>query len=194
MSVQPRRALTGVPAHAWAPVACSEGAAHGVIVLLASNLGAAETLAEETAQLLTLLNGAQPIARTLTEADAAVLAGNASAFHGLGHGVVQLVSDFDVLRGADRFDTEFDHAELLATASGRPLSMTWLQRDPGGDQWRAIRARTEAAVARGLDIRLQTASRAIGVILGLDTTFHPFMGCPGYLEIAALPHAERAER
>lgn len=72
MSAQPRRALTGVPAHAWAPVACSEGAAHSVIVLLASNLGAAETLAEETAQLLTLLNGAQPVARTLTEADAAV--------------------------------------------------------------------------------------------------------------------------
>ena len=72
MSVQSRRALTGVPAHAWAPVACSEGAAHRVIVLLASNLGAAETLAEETAQLLTLLNGAQPVARTLTEADAAV--------------------------------------------------------------------------------------------------------------------------
>lgn len=72
MSAQPRRALTGVPAHAWAACACSEGADRSVIVLLASNLGAAETFAEETAQLLTLLNGAQPVARTLTEADAAV--------------------------------------------------------------------------------------------------------------------------
>jgi transcription-repair coupling factor (superfamily II helicase) len=72
MSVQPRRALTGVPTHAQAAVTCSEGADRGVIVLVASNLGAAETLAEETAQLLTLLNGAQPAARTLTEADAAV--------------------------------------------------------------------------------------------------------------------------
>ncbi len=43
-----------------------------MIVFLASNLGAAETFAEETAQLLTLLNDAQPVARTLTEADAAV--------------------------------------------------------------------------------------------------------------------------
>ena len=43
-----------------------------MIVFLASNLGAAETFAEETAQLLTLLNEAQPVARTLTEADAAV--------------------------------------------------------------------------------------------------------------------------
>jgi len=72
MSAQPRRALTGVPSHAWAACACSEGADRGVIVFLASNLGAAETFAEETAQLLTLLNDARPVARTLTEADAAV--------------------------------------------------------------------------------------------------------------------------
>ena len=72
MSAQPRRALTGVPSHAWAACACSEGAERRVIVFLASNLGAAETFAEETAQLLTLLNDAQPVARTLTEADAAV--------------------------------------------------------------------------------------------------------------------------
>ena len=72
MSAQPRRALTGVPSHAWAACACSEGAERSVIVFLASNLGAAETFAEETAQLLTLLNAAQPVARTLTEADAAV--------------------------------------------------------------------------------------------------------------------------
>jgi transcription-repair coupling factor (superfamily II helicase) len=72
MSAQPRRALTGVPSHAWAACACSEGAERSVIVFLASNLGAAETFAEETAQLLTLLNEAQPVARTLTEADAAV--------------------------------------------------------------------------------------------------------------------------
>jgi transcription-repair coupling factor (superfamily II helicase) len=72
MPAHPRRALTGVPAHARAVCACSEGAGRSVIVLLASNLGAAETLAEETAQLLTLLNDAQPVARTLTESDAAV--------------------------------------------------------------------------------------------------------------------------
>ncbi len=72
MSAQSRRALTGVPAHAWAACACSEGADRSVLVLLASNLGAAETLAEETAQLLSEINGSKPTARTLTEADAAV--------------------------------------------------------------------------------------------------------------------------
>jgi N-acyl-D-aspartate/D-glutamate deacylase len=54
-----------------------------------------------------------------SEADAAELTGLARAFDGLDHGVVQLVSDFDVLRSPDRFDPEFDLVEQLALASGR---------------------------------------------------------------------------
>jgi N-acyl-D-aspartate/D-glutamate deacylase len=127
-----------------------------------------------------------------SEAAAAELAGIAHAFHGLGHGVVQMVSDFNLLHGPEDFAAEFDLVELLARESGRPLSMTWLQRDPGGEQWRAIRQRTEAAVARGLPLSLQASPRGIGVILGLDTSFHPLMGFPSYIEIAALPLAERA--
>jgi N-acyl-D-aspartate/D-glutamate deacylase len=127
-----------------------------------------------------------------SEASAAELTGLAAAFQGLGHGVVQLVSDFDLLRDPARFDPEFDLVEVLARASGRPLSMTWLQRDPGGEQWKAVQARVEAAVARGLPLFLQTASRGIGVINGLDASFHPFMGFPGYKEVAQLPLAERA--
>jgi len=127
-----------------------------------------------------------------SEASAAELTGLAAAFQGLGHGVVQLVSDFDLLRDPARFDPEFDLVEALARASGRPLSMTWLQRDPGGDQWKAMQARVEAAVAQGLPLYLQTASRGIGVINGLDASFHPFMGFPGYKEVAQLPLAERA--
>jgi N-acyl-D-aspartate/D-glutamate deacylase len=127
-----------------------------------------------------------------SEASAAELTGIARAFEGLGHGVVQMVSDFDLLRGPERFDAEFDLVEQLARAAGRPLSMTWLQRDPGGEQWQAIRARVDAAVADGLPLYLQTAARAIGVINGLEASFHPFMGFPGYKEVAALPLAERA--
>ena len=74
------------------------------------------------------------------EASAAELTGIAQAFHGLRHGVVQMVSDFDLLQGPQRFDAEFDLVEQLARAAGRPLSMTWLQRDPGGEQYQAIQA------------------------------------------------------
>jgi N-acyl-D-aspartate/D-glutamate deacylase len=150
------------------------------------------------------------------EATAAELCGIASAFEGLNHGVIQIVSDFDVLKGEgepptslragppagarsawdgpsrSRFDIEFDLVEQIARASGRPLSMTWLQRDPGGEQWKAIRERVDAAVAAGLPLYLQTAARGIGVINGLDASFHPFMGFPSFKEIAQLPLAERA--
>ena len=126
------------------------------------------------------------------EATAAELAGLASAFQGLGHGVVQMVSDFDLMRGPERFDEEFDLVEAVARASSRPLSMTWLQRDPGGEQWKAIRERVDAAVAQGLPLHLQTAARGIGVITGLDASFHAFMGFAGYKEVAHLPLQERA--
>lgn len=125
-------------------------------------------------------------------ASAAELTGIAQAFSGLKHGVVQVVSDFDLMQGPQNFDAEFDLVEQLATASGRPLSMSWLQRDPGGEQYLAMQARVEAAVARGLPLYLQTAARGIGVINGLDASFHPFMGFPGYKEIATLSVADRA--
>ncbi|MEO8806465.1 MAG: amidohydrolase family protein [Burkholderiaceae bacterium] len=127
-----------------------------------------------------------------SEATSAELCGIARAFEGLQHGVIQMVSDFDVLKGPERFDAEFDLVEAVARASGRPLSMTWLQRDPGGAQWQAIRERVEIAVSNGLPLYLQTAARGIGVINGLDASFHPFMGFPGFKEIAHLPLAERA--
>jgi N-acyl-D-aspartate/D-glutamate deacylase len=128
-----------------------------------------------------------------SEASAAELAGLASAFGGLSHGVIQLVSDFDLLRGPERFDAEFDLVEQLARAARRPLSMTWLQRDPGGEQWKAVRDRVELAVKQGLPLYLQTAARGIGVISGLDASFHPFIGFPGFKEIAALPLPARAD-
>ena len=127
-----------------------------------------------------------------SEADALELTGLAKAFDGLDHGVVQLVSDFDVLRSPERFDPEFDLVEQLAVASGRPLAMTWLQRDPGGEQYKQVARRVEAAVKRGLPMYLQAGARGIGVITGLDASFHPFMGFPGYKEVAGLPLADRA--
>ena len=125
-------------------------------------------------------------------ASAQELTGIAQAFDGLHHGVVQVVSDYNLLQGPGQFDAEFDLVEALARASGRPLSLTWLQRDPGGEQFRQIQSRVEAAVDAGLPLYLQTAARGIGVITGFDASFHPFMGFAGYKEVAHLPLAERA--
>ncbi|MEM9489503.1 MAG: amidohydrolase family protein, partial [Myxococcota bacterium] len=129
------------------------------------------------------------------EATAAELVGIARAFAGLDHGVLQAVSDFDMAESGGRFDPEFEMLEAMADAAdGHSLSMSLLQRDQAGDQWRTIIARTEQANQRGLPMRLQVAARPIGVLLGLDATFHPFIGFPSYKAISSLPLAERVKR
>jgi N-acyl-D-aspartate/D-glutamate deacylase len=127
-----------------------------------------------------------------SEADGAELTGLAGAFAGLGHGVLQLVSDFDLMRSPERFGPEFDLVEQLARASGRPLSMTLAAAGPGGRTVQGDCATRRGGGGGGLPLYLQTAARGIGVINGLDASFHPFMGFPGYKEVAHLPLAERA--
>jgi N-acyl-D-aspartate/D-glutamate deacylase len=138
---------------------------------------------------------ARGAATPASEVDARELAGIAAAFQGRARGVMQAVSDFDMMRGAERFDAEFDLLEAMVIASGgRPLSISTMQRDHAPNQWRQILSRTDAAVAKGLDIRCQVAARGIGVLLGLEATFQPFMGFPSYKAIAQLPLEERVTR
>lgn len=137
---------------------------------------------------------ARGAATPASEASAHELVGIAEAFRGLGHGVLQAVSDFDLMAGPDRFDPEFDLIEQMAIAAGRPLSISTMQRDHAPEQWRRILARIDAGCARGLDLRCQVGARGIGVLLGLEATFHPFMGFPSYKAIAHLPLAERVAR
>jgi N-acyl-D-aspartate/D-glutamate deacylase len=130
-----------------------------------------------------------------SEATAEELAGIASAFDGLDHGVLQAVNDFDLEREGDAFDREFDVIEAFARGGGgRPFSLSLMQRDFAPDQWRRIIDRAERAKAAGIDMRLQTAPRGIGVITGLQCTFHPFIGFPSYKAICDLPLAERVAR
>jgi len=125
------------------------------------------------------------------EASVAELSGVARAFEGLTHGVLQAVSDFDMFVSPERFDPEFDVLESMAKAAQRPLSISLLQRVGSTEQWRRVLARVEKADARGLPMRVQVAPRGIGVLLGLEATFHPFMGFPSYKAVAHLPLAER---
>ncbi len=127
-----------------------------------------------------------------SEATVRELTGLADAFAGLGHGVLQAVSDFDMARGPDPFDGEFDVIEAMARAAhGHPTSLSLMQRDGDPTQWTRILARAEVAAADGVPMHVQVAPRGIGVLIGLTATFHPFMGKPSYLAIAGLPLVER---
>ena len=127
-----------------------------------------------------------------SEATAQELAGIAEAFDGLDHGVLQAVSDFDLQREGDRFPQEWDVIEAYVKAGGgRPFSISLMQRDLAPEQWKQILQGLEALDAEGYTVRAQVAPRAIGVFLGLQCTFHPFMGHPAYKAIADLPLKER---
>ncbi|MCP2669440.1 amidohydrolase family protein [Maricaulaceae bacterium EIL42A08] len=127
-----------------------------------------------------------------SEATAKELAGIASAFKGRDHGVIQAVSDFDLERDQDKFPAEWAVIEeYVKAAGGRPFSISVMQRDFAPDQWKKILSGLEALDAEGFTVRAQVAPRAIGVFLGLQCTFHPFMGYPAYKEIAHLPLDER---
>jgi N-acyl-D-aspartate/D-glutamate deacylase len=125
------------------------------------------------------------------DANAAELTAIADELGRLGRGVLQAVSDFDMFVSPDRFDPEFDLLEDMARRSGRPLSISLLQRVGATEQWRKILTRIERANASGVAVRAQVATRGIGVILGLEATFHPFIGFPSYKAVAHLPLAER---
>lgn len=119
------------------------------------------------------------------------LTGLASAFQGLNHGVIQAVSDFDMPEGDQEFEREFELIEKMGEAAGRPISVSLMQRDQSPEQWRWIMQRAEAAQERGIPFRLQVGARAIGILLGFETTFQPFMGFPSYKAVSHLPLAER---
>lgn len=130
-----------------------------------------------------------------SEASRRELCGIAEAFVGLDHGVLQVVSDFDCLVTNDNFHSEFDAIEAMAAAAdGHRTSISLMQRDQSPEQWRWILERAEKASAKGIPMRVQVAPRPIGVLLGLEATFHPFIGYPSYKTIAALPLAERVAR
>jgi len=127
-----------------------------------------------------------------SEAEAKELAGIAKAFDGLGYGVLQAVSDFNILHGDEHFDTEWNVLEeMLRAAGGRPMSVSTMQRDHSPEQWKWILDRASKANEGGYEVRCQVGARGIGVMLGLQATFHPFMGFPSYKKISHLPLDER---
>jgi N-acyl-D-aspartate/D-glutamate deacylase len=118
---------------------------------------------------------------TLRAADEELI-GIARAIAGVG--VLQVVSDFGDL------EAEFGLMRAMVDASGCALSISVASENHRAP-WTELRDRITAAAADGLPMRGQVGARAIGVVLGLQTTFNPFSGASAYREVAALPLPER---
>jgi len=120
---------------------------------------------------------------TLT-AEADELVGIARAIGETGQGVLQVVSDFTDV------DAEFALFRRMASESGRPLSFSLLQVRAGDGYRRQLELLT-IANAEGVTMAAQVAPRAVGLVMGLQCTLHPFLSNPVFGEVAGLALAEQ---
>jgi N-acyl-D-aspartate/D-glutamate deacylase len=114
------------------------------------------------------------------------LFGLANAMKRAGRGVIEVNSDFG--------PGEFEILEAAAKVSGRPLSVLLLQVNNAPGLWRETRAQIHAARQAGLNVSGQVGCRPIGVLMGLETTIHPFSSHPAWLAMSKLTPAQRYEQ
>jgi N-acyl-D-amino-acid deacylase len=123
-----------------------------------------------------------------TTADTDELMGIGRTMGDVGHGVFQVASD---LLPAD---TELAWMKELSRETGQRVSFACLQNDIVPDQWRDLLKACEQDAAEGGHITPQVAQRPAGLLLGFESTVHPFLFFEGYQQIASLPIEERRAR
>ncbi|WP_374579181.1 amidohydrolase family protein [Phenylobacterium sp.] len=123
-----------------------------------------------------------------TFAGADEMVGIGRAMGEAGHGVFELASDMTIP------EDEFAWMAQFARETGLPVNFSLLQSPFQPDKWRDMLALTAQAQAQGADIKAGIACRPTGMVLGWQSTVHPFMRKSAYRQIAHLPFAERLER
>ncbi len=103
-----------------------------------------------------------------------------------GAGTFQIVLDAFV-----GWDKEYEVIDAVVTATGRPATFTLASGNEGPPRWRTVLDMIAASNARGGQVTAQVMPRPIGLIAGLELTVHPFVLCPSWAKIAALPLAEQ---
>jgi N-acyl-D-aspartate/D-glutamate deacylase len=116
----------------------------------------------------------------------AELFGIAQGMKRAGSGVLQVNSDFG--------PGEFEALEAAAALAGRPLSCLLVQVDAQPKLWRETLDQIHGVRKAGRAANAQVGSRPIGIIMGLETTAHPFAGHPAWLAMKDLSPGERYRR
>lgn len=135
--------------------------------------------------MLHLAKDGEPVPGTFANKDE--LLGIAAAMKRAGHGVFEMASDLNPA------EEEFQWMVEASKLSGLPVTYALLQNPRDPESWRKLLAMTDQAVAEGADIRAQIAMRPTGLILGWQSTVHPFIFHRAYERLAEMPFAERLE-
>ena len=120
-----------------------------------------------------------------TYADRAELFGIGRALQRAGHGVFQAAFDHPSVPEELSWLTE------LARETGRTVMFNLSQFDQAPELWRTLRQTLDGVAAEGLPVYAQVAGRAIGVMMHLRGTAHPFVPYRSYQAIAGKPWPER---
>lgn len=121
---------------------------------------------------------------TLTAAENELTA-IAEAFGRQGAGVLQAVSDFEDV------EAELAMFRRVMERSGRPLSLSVMQWHKAPEKWRTIMEWARQCTADGLTVRGQVSGRPVGMMLGFQLSYHPFVYTPTFKSLAYLAPAER---
>ncbi|MSQ60954.1 MAG: D-aminoacylase [Betaproteobacteria bacterium] len=116
----------------------------------------------------------------------AELFGLARAMRRAGRGVIEVNSDFG--------PGEYEAMRAVAQIAQRPLSVLLLQVNNAPELWRDTRAHIHAARQAGIEANGQVGCRPIGIMMGFETSIHPFHTHPAWTAMANLTPRQRYER
>ena len=122
-----------------------------------------------------------------TEAE---LTGIALGMRDAGHGMLEVVSDWNAPDAA----TEFAMLRRVVETAGCPMVFSLSQHHQRTGTWRELLTLSSQAAREGVSMRPVVPPRPIGILLGLDGSQHPFAAAASYRAIAHLPLAERVRR
>jgi N-acyl-D-aspartate/D-glutamate deacylase len=128
----------------------------------------------------------EPVPGTFAGADE--LLGIGVAMGEAGHGVFEIASDMTPA------EDEFAWMKALAARTGLPVTYALLQSPMQPQKWRDMLRLTEEARDQGANVVAQIACRPTGMVLGWQSTVHPFIARDAYRAIAELPFDERLAR
>lgn len=123
---------------------------------------------------------------TTAAADELLAIGKAMA--AVAPGVFEMSSD---MNPADR---EFEWMRAMSIDTGVTVTYSLLQSPLQPGNWIKLLELTRQARDQGASIAAQIACRPTGLVLGWQSTIHPFVGRQTYRDIAALPFEERLEK
>ncbi|MFT4979062.1 MAG: N-acyl-D-amino-acid deacylase [Myxococcota bacterium] len=125
----------------------------------------------------------EPVPGTFAAEDE--LLGLGHALKRAGHGVFQIAAEHL------QMPSEVQWMRRIARETGRTVTFPISQTDHAPELWQQMVGILDEIREEGLPVYAQVAGRAIGIIMNLQATAHPFMAAVPYLEHLQLPWPER---